>query len=453
MSLSTPVLAQLHPMNANNENSVWNRLKYTLSNQNHFKAKQNSAKLSNTTTSYWNGVEMEIRGKTEYAYEDDKLVSTEHLLLEESSWGENSKTEYVYTNGLLSSVTYLRYVGEAYIPKQQYQYGFEILDGEPRLIAEIYREWEEGSGWMSKAKYEYQHVNGLISGGSESIWDISEWIEIERFTASFANDTTFINYFELESENWVENSREVYPSLTLKELYDLYTQISADIDLGLIYISLELPDYIYQEKVNGSWENVDGQLTIDYFDMFDGKLKMREIQHLHWDDEWMASFNNEIWYNQKADPDSATVYVFLVEEKEAAGQEIYTHNESSLLSQVDYLQNIGQGLALQSTTVLSWEVGTSNEPGTGVSSFELNPAYPNPFNPSTNISYSMARSGDIKISVYDVLGRHITTLVDGAQAAGEHRVQFDAGSLSSGLYIVRMVAADYQKTQMITLLK
>ncbi|MEX2410017.1 MAG: T9SS type A sorting domain-containing protein [Candidatus Paceibacterota bacterium] len=455
MTLNTVAIAQIHPMDVKNDKSIWNRIKDPLSNEVFYKGKQNSAKLNSTTSSYWNGVEMELSGKTEYSYNNDQLVSVEYFYMEESEWIENAKMEYAFNDGLLSSVTFLDYDFDsgAYVPVHQYNYAYQTINNEPLILTELYREWEEGSGWISVEKFEYEYENGLISGGSENIWETTEWVEVERFTTTTDNDTTYITYFEFDSENWVEYSREIYPTLTLSELYDLYLEIIIEIEYGITYLNLEFPDYIYQERIDDTWQNVEGQHTADYYDLFEGKLKMREIQHRYWDEDWAVVYNNEIWYNQKVNPDSATTYVFLGDGKEAAGQEVYTYNNASQLSEVDYLQNIGNGLTLQSITVLNWEVGTSNEPKLDISSFKLNPAYPNPFNPTTNITYSMEQASAVKVNVYDMLGRYVATLVNGVQPAGEHQVQFNASGLSSGLYFVRMEASGFLKTQKITLLK
>ncbi len=75
-------------------------------------------------------------------------------------------------------------------------------------------------------------------------------------------------------------------------------------------------------------------------------------------------------------------------------------------------------------------------------SFRLEANYPNPFNPSTVIGYSVRTqnlaSVRVKLSVYDVLGREVAVLVNGVQAAGFHEVRFDASNLSSGMYIYRL---------------
>ncbi|MBO6793089.1 MAG: T9SS type A sorting domain-containing protein [Balneolaceae bacterium] len=71
--------------------------------------------------------------------------------------------------------------------------------------------------------------------------------------------------------------------------------------------------------------------------------------------------------------------------------------------------------------------------------FSLDQNYPNPFNPSTTISYSLENAGTVQLSVFDVTGRSIAMLVNEAKNAGAHTVQFDASTLSSGVYFYQLV--------------
>jgi hypothetical protein len=80
-------------------------------------------------------------------------------------------------------------------------------------------------------------------------------------------------------------------------------------------------------------------------------------------------------------------------------------------------------------------------------------AYPNPFNPSTTISFSLPRSQHATISVYDLTGRKVSTLADEIMNAGEHAVTFDASGLPSGIYFARMTAGSQMKTQKMVLLR
>jgi hypothetical protein len=79
--------------------------------------------------------------------------------------------------------------------------------------------------------------------------------------------------------------------------------------------------------------------------------------------------------------------------------------------------------------------------------------YPNPFNPATEIRYQLAAATHINISIYDVAGRRVTTLVEGWQDTGSHRAVFDASDLASGLYIYCIHAGDFVKSGKLLLVK
>ena len=86
------------------------------------------------------------------------------------------------------------------------------------------------------------------------------------------------------------------------------------------------------------------------------------------------------------------------------------------------------------------QIPTSTEAGLGmVKDFELHQNYPNPFNPSTVISYQLAENSMVTLQVFDMLGRQVATLAQNARkAAGSHQVTFEAGNISSGLYIYQL---------------
>jgi flagellar hook assembly protein FlgD len=83
----------------------------------------------------------------------------------------------------------------------------------------------------------------------------------------------------------------------------------------------------------------------------------------------------------------------------------------------------------------------------------LNPAYPNPFNPITTIEYGLPKDSQVSITVYDMLGRIVKELINEKQSAGFHSIKWDASDLSNGLYLVKMAAGKYQKSQKVMLVK
>jgi len=85
--------------------------------------------------------------------------------------------------------------------------------------------------------------------------------------------------------------------------------------------------------------------------------------------------------------------------------------------------------------------------------FQLYQNYPNPFNPSTNLRFDLPIAGEVRMEVFDISGRKISTLIDERMNAGTHTIRFDASALSSGIYLVRLRSGSFTKVQKITLIK
>jgi hypothetical protein len=85
--------------------------------------------------------------------------------------------------------------------------------------------------------------------------------------------------------------------------------------------------------------------------------------------------------------------------------------------------------------------------------FALHQNYPNPFNPSTAIEYDLPSREYVSLKVYNLLGQEVATLTEGLQEAGYKSVKFESGSLSSGVYMYRLVAEKYSDMKKMVLLR
>jgi len=114
--------------------------------------------------------------------------------------------------------------------------------------------------------------------------------------------------------------------------------------------------------------------------------------------------------------------------------------EQSVMSQA-------QGLRLVRGTM------TRTNDDTQPRQFALDQNYPNPFNPSTTIAYTLGEESFVTLTVYDVVGREVATLVADRQPSGQHSVSFEAGRLNSGVYAYRIEAGSHTEIKRMVLLK
>lgn len=118
--------------------------------------------------------------------------------------------------------------------------------------------------------------------------------------------------------------------------------------------------------------------------------------------------------------------------------------------------NTRDGFADVGLIVLESKHVVTNVPTDGKtlpSSFTLMQNYPNPFNPSTKIQFALPVVGNVSLTVFDMLGREVATLVNGMKDAGTHTVPFNARNLASGLYFYTLKSGSFVETKKMMLMK
>jgi hypothetical protein len=98
-------------------------------------------------------------------------------------------------------------------------------------------------------------------------------------------------------------------------------------------------------------------------------------------------------------------------------------------------------------------VGISQNGNEIPNAFSLSQNYPNPFNPTTNIKFSIPQAGLVKLTVFDILGREVSVLVNEVKTAGNYVADFDASMLSSGVYFYRLESGNFVETKKMLLVK
>jgi len=125
-----------------------------------------------------------------------------------------------------------------------------------------------------------------------------------------------------------------------------------------------------------------------------------------------------------------------------------------------YILRVSDNANIDTGHIKSWCITIEHSPFVGVSnnatiadSYELSQNYPNPFNPTTSINYSIPKSGLVTLKVFDILGKEVAIIVNEFKNAGNHDVNFNASSLSSGVYFYRIESGNFIDTKKMFLLK
>jgi hypothetical protein len=98
-------------------------------------------------------------------------------------------------------------------------------------------------------------------------------------------------------------------------------------------------------------------------------------------------------------------------------------------------------------------VGIDEENSAAVSNFTLHQNYPNPFNPSTTIAFDLDKAGKLRLTVFDVRGKNIATILESFTGAGHHEVVWDAAQLPSGVYFYQLESGNLRQVKKMFLLK
>ncbi|MBK8945966.1 MAG: T9SS type A sorting domain-containing protein [Ignavibacteriae bacterium] len=127
-----------------------------------------------------------------------------------------------------------------------------------------------------------------------------------------------------------------------------------------------------------------------------------------------------------------------------------------------FILGIGQGATatslhltdIQATMTDKVIITDVESPISGIpTSYTLGQNYPNPFNPTTTIEFALPKDSEVKMVVYDILGREVANLIKGDLKAGYHQINFNASNLASGIYFYSIKAGDFTSAKKLVLMK
>ncbi len=214
--------------------------------------------------------------------------------------------------------------------------------------------------------------------------------------------------------------------------------------LGSSFFSTELRTYA---GISG----FTGDLQIDSLVALDSNLvNMRVIP---------GNLNNLVHLFTISDSSTISIFKYPIYPNHSAGFRMQKENEGAFIfiTGRPYRYDTAASAFNYSYIIDNWMtgdiVGVKENRNSVPEDFTLSQNYPNPFNPVTSIKYNVAKTGLVRIKVYDILGNEVTDLINTVKEPGEYVVRFDASGLSSGIYLCRMEAPGVNISKKMILLK
>lgn len=244
---------------------------------------------------------------------------------------------------------------------------------------------------------------------------------------------TYVSGIYLSGNNgnsWTAINNGIPAGIKVNSIATTVNKIFAGLDNGGIYLSTN----------NGSsWTNINNGLTASHIyslaisgnNILAGTLGKGICISSNSGTSWLG-------INSGLNPDSVYNEIHVI-----------TFNSSYAFCAPEYFNN-GHGVYRRPLTELT---GISRKDLNIPKIFSLSQNYPNPFNPSTIINYQLPKSSEVKLIIYDAIGREVNTLVDENQNAGSYQVEFDGSNFPSGVYFYKLQAGDYIQTKKMGLIK
>ena len=302
--------------------------------------------------------------------------------------------------------------------------GLTITAGSSTGYISIYRGFAQSSGGLTDGLYRYYNLN--IQNG-QSIDLVFNYFDSE-VTGTESNLCFFQTLDDLEGGafNWSKES-----SCTINTTANTITLSSFNIASGTTYriTGADLNSPMPVELTNFTANAIDGKVHLNWQTATEVNNYGFDVERKMENGEWITVGFVEGYGNSN----SPKEYSF-TNESPASGILYYR------LKQID---NDGK---YKYSGVVEVQSGIPVD-------FGLSQNYPNPFNPTTTIQYSLPKTGNVKLTVYNVLGEKVADLVNETKEAGIHTVNFDASNFNSGLYFYKIETNGFTQTRKMMLIK
>lgn len=446
--------------------------------------------ISNTVFT-WNGSDWLGDSKMTYTYD----ANGNNLITYQEEWGGED-----WENYLLSTITYYpdsvtnfyqQWNGQAWDNMRLYTSNLDINGNATRYIVQ---DWN-GQAWVNLSRVLWTYdINGNHESYLSQFWEEQTWINNYYFTYIYNMDGYLLNSISHHSWNgidWEEVEKRIW---THDESYNLINVLMQDLEDNIWVDNYQI-NYTYDSNGNrltkfnqfwdGSvWVNTSSKETYTY----DSNGNLLTHIYQEWNGEDWANYrlytytydtngNQLTFLEQEWDgtywvgnsrraytyDSNGNLITFLIEHWndsiwEGHRQWNYTYDTNG--NELTFLEQEWNGATWQNykRAEKSWEVLSVVNNHLIPESFIMHQNFPNPFNPFTTLQYNLPENSLVNITIYDMMGREVRTLVNQVEDAGYRSIIWDATNkygkpVSAGIYLYQIQAGEYIQTKKMILLK
>jgi hypothetical protein len=408
---------------------------------------------------WWNGANWENLDRT--VTEFNSLIQKKKITMfgwNEPEWKESRRTTLLYdsVNQLIEQYTEDIFLNWDKTSAYNYTY-----DEKGRISERIEKWWSQDQGkyLISKKIMHYDDVNNASTETYQSFKD-NTWLNGSKIYYTYDNK---YNLLQRITQKWIDSSWINTESYNY--IYNEYNNKIKSVQLlwlDTFWDTLNMHSFLYDEnnylkeefrriRQNGLWIN-DTKET--FINTKDGNVIHRMFQF--WDDSVLFNGTQVFYYYNEKEKVTKQV-------EQNWDNDTWANN-----SKVGYEYDVNDNLIIRTYHLWKDSIWTytgrnlyaydnitavednDNRPN----QFYLSNNYPNPFNPITTIQYSVPTKSQVKLTVYNLLGSKVTTLVNDVKEHGNYQIIFDASTLSSGIYFYRIeIGIKFSATKKMLFLK
>ena len=305
-----------------------------------------------------------------------------------------------------------------------------LFDNGFLLIEEIYQPWRN-SAWENGWKYLYTYdVNNNLTEEFGQTWYGSAWVNYGKYSYTYDlnNNLTEWLYQLWNGSAWVNDIRQSYT-------YDGNNNLTEEFEQGWqssAWVNYSKYSYTYDgnnnltEKLSQNWQDSAWVNYGKHSYAYDGNNNLTEWLIQSW---YVSSWKNTQRFSYTYDGNNN-----MIEELCQNWVGSYWVNSSKYLYAYVPVTEVSENLS-------------------SINSYSLSNNYPNPFNPSTKITYSIPERSNVSLKVFDLLGSEVEELVKGETEAGSYYINFNASNLPSGVYFYQLKTENYIGTKKMILMR